>query len=225
MSHFRWSSGVCTHKGNVRERNEDAALDGGDSGLWVVADGMGGHDRGDLASRLLIERLADVPGSDSLDGCVMQISDAAEETNRELLNQDHGDNVSGTTMVALTVAQGSCACVWIGDSRAYRCRGRSIRQVTEDHTEEHGSSVLTRAIGASDYLELDVRNVAVSDGDLFVLCTDGLYSELSDQEIAELLVSSATPQQAARRLVESARQGTGNDTVTAWVVEFEARNG
>jgi serine/threonine protein phosphatase PrpC len=225
MSRFRWSSGVCTHRGNVRERNEDAALDGGDSGLWVVADGMGGHDRGDLASRLLIERLADVPGSGSLDDYILQISDAADEVNRELLDQEHGDNVSGTTMVALSVAQGNCACVWIGDSRAYRCRDGSIKQVTEDHTEEQGSSVLTRAIGAGDYLELDVRNVALSDGDLFVLCTDGLYSELSDQEIAELLMSSKTPQQAARRLVESARQGTCNDNVTALVVEFEAQNG
>ncbi len=224
MSRLRWSSGMYSHAGNVRERNEDSGLDQSATGLWAVADGMGGHAHGDRASQLLIERLTEVPAaSDGLDALIADVSDAAAQANQALVEEQSSHAVSGTTLVALAVADDQGACLWVGDSRAYRLRDGQLQQLTRDHTEAPTSHVLTRAIGAQDRLEVDVRTVQLSDGDKYLLCSDGLHGELDDQQIAATLAQSASStQQAARRLVERALQGECADNVTALVVEFEA---
>jgi len=204
---FRWISAAATHVGKVRQVNEDAMLERGDIGLWAVADGMGGHHAGDVASSSIVNILGEMHPSNRLSAYVDEVEDRILAINERLrrMAAEHEDNRTiGSTIVAMLAQDSHCAFLWAGDSRVYRSRDDQCVQITRDHSqveemvqqglilredaEQHpAANIITRAVGASDNLYIDVDIEELMDGDTYLLCSDGLYKHITDEEIAELL--------------------------------------
>jgi len=230
----RLTSSALTHRGTVRERNEDAYVDRGDIGLWAVADGAGGHESGDVASAAVIAALADLPNGLSAAELLAQVRLRLGAVHLDL--QRHAENgarqgIAATTAVVLMARGEHCACLWAGDSRAYLLRDGALSQLTRDHsvvqelveagmlapeaTEGHPqANVITRAIGAEGPLELDKVSARITPGDLLLLCSDGLFKALPEREIESRLSGGDEPEQ----LIEAALAAGAKDNVTAVVV-------
>jgi PPM family protein phosphatase len=225
--------------GRARSENQDACgafCDAQGNRLFVVADGMGGHQGGATASRICVQTLgrtfetAAAPLRQRLHDGIVDASDAIHAAAEE----DPSLGEMGTTVVALTLGtDGDAWVAWVGDSRMYRLRAGAIERLTEDHSiiaelvrrsiirpEEAAShprrSELLRCIGPSTQLEVDLKRVDVADGDRFLLCSDGLWGHVGDSEIASI-VSSETPERAVTRLVELANQRGGLDNITVQI--------
>ena len=234
-SGFTWRSASSTSKGNVRGQNEDALLDKPDAGLWVVADGMGGHNAGDVASRMIVDALKNLTRRASPSAQVDEVETRLREVNRHLyeesLNTQAG--MSGSTIVALLALERHCLSIWAGDSRVYRSREGSIEQITRDHSEAQelrdggaedsadaaASNVITRAVGGSQELFLDIELRELRNHDRYLLCSDGLYRELSDADMAHHLTGN-DPEGACKALMKQALSGTCSDNVSVIVVQF-----
>lgn len=234
-----WSSAGRTDTGKVRARNEDAFLDQPQQGLWVVADGMGGHQAGDLASRLIVESLAELPEGLDFEDRLDALRDCLHRLNRHLsmgltLTAETPDLLVGSTVVALLAEGSRVACVWAGDSRCYLLRGRQLFQLSRDHSllqqlvEERGMSpaeaaqqpgahALTRAIGAAEELQLDILELESLPGDVFLLCSDGLYQDL-DHDLLTAALLRPSPQLALQRLFELALLGPARDNLSGVVI-------
>ena len=238
-SQFRWTSGSRTDAGLVRPINEDACLDQPERGLWAVADGMGGHMVGDFASRMAVEALSNVQPPRSLEEFVAATEARLQTVNQQLRAEAATRNVAriGSTVVVLLACERYCAYLWAGDSRIYLFRRGRLTLLSRDHSvlEELKSrgavpsdsgirrvahSRITRAVGAVDELDLDGDLVEVEDGDVFLLCSDGLSNELSEQEITDALLPGNC-RQASEALVEAALRAGGNDNISAVVVRAE----
>lgn len=232
-------SGMSSATGKVRKANEDRVFAG--ARLFVVADGMGGHAAGDVASALAVERFAGLDDRGDL---------RPEDIRRELMHanddilsaarQDVGRVGMGSTVAGIALAWVAGSAHWVvfhvGDSRVYRLTTHEFVQLTTDHTEvaelvasgfvdraqalTHPSRhVLTRALGSEPAPEPDLLMLPPSQGEVFLLCSDGLTQELPDAEIADVLRAKASPQQAATALVDRAVERGGRDNVSVVVVE------
>ena len=236
---FRWTSASQSHAGLVREINEDACLEQPERGLWAVADGMGGHALGEFASRLAIRSLIDLPVPQSLEQYVHDAHARLQSANRRLRSEAAQRDVPviGTTIAALLASGHHCACLWAGDSRIYLFRAGRLRLLTRDHSQveaarsRHRSSsddtllrppanLITRALGAEDTLEIDRATVEVLDGDVFLLCSDGLSNEVSELAMEQALLPGNC-RQASQALIDLALQRGGHDNITAVVVRAE----
>lgn len=236
---FRWTSASCTHIGLVRQLNEDACLDQAERGLWAVADGMGGHTLGDLASRLVIESLNQLPPAASLERFMLDASDRLQTVNRQLRAEAASRNahIIGSTVIVLLTHGSQCGYLWAGDSRLYLYRDTRLRQISRDHSqiEELKSkanisdddaithiarNLITRAVGVADTLELDEETMEVIDGDMFLLCSDGLTNEVSEQEIRGAL-SSRNCRQAAEALIGMALEKGGRDNISVVIARAD----
>jgi len=237
LSPLRFDVSSVTHAGKVRERNEDSCLVRTDIGLWAVADGMGGHEAGDLASRILVESLDAIEqpeaALDLLEQCETQIFDA----NQQIMDLSRARNGAtiGTTAAVLLVRDKHYACVWAGDSRVYLVSGGAIKQVSRDHTEVEElvaagtlsrkdaeswpNNVITRAIGATEELELEVVTGGADAGDVFVICSDGLTKHLADDEILQF-AAGRNARAACEAMLELALERGGLDNVTVVVVRL-----
>jgi len=236
-----WHSACATDAGKVRTVNEDACLDLPELGLWVVADGMGGHEAGDVASHMIIEHLRQISEPYDLNSFVSEAQRRLLEVNRslrEMATQQYSSATIGSTVVVLLAYDRQCACLWVGDSRIYRLRNDKLEQMTKDHSmveeyideglmrpEEANNSrvanVLTRAVGAEDELGIDLRIVDMQDGDSFLLCSDGLYREVSHEEIAELMTNQDDCVTMTNNLLERALNKGAKDNVTVTVVQIK----
>lgn len=227
-----WQSTHRSNKGLVRQINEDACLDRPEIGLWVVADGMGGHAAGDLASQAIVDALRSIEPSESLGLMADGVKQRLLEVNQELQleSKNRGGEIIGSTVVALLEHQGRCIYLWAGDSRIYLYRRGDIRQLSRDHSEveeliaqgivSHDqadscpiSNYITRAVGADNELELDAEIIEPCTGDLFLLCSDGLNKEVADDEIARVLERFPL-QEAAERLLALSLERGARDNVT-----------
>lgn len=233
-----WRSAARTDTGKVRARNEDAFLALPEQGLWVVADGMGGHQNGALASRLIVEQLAE-PSTGDLQQRLVELRKRLHGLNRRLgqeltVTAAQPDPVIGSTVVALLIDGDHAACVWAGDSRCYLWRGSRLYQLSRDHSllqqlideqqlspseaaRHPAAHALTRAIGASDELKLEILELDVLPGDAFLLCSDGLYQGLSADELGAAL-NLPSPQLTLNRLFQQALAGPARDNLSAVVV-------
>lgn len=233
-----WRSAARTDTGKVRARNEDAFLALPEQGLWVVADGMGGHQNGALASRLIVEQLAE-PSAGDLPQRLAELRKRLHELNRRLgqeltVTAAHPDPVIGSTVVALLIEGDRAACVWAGDSRCYLWRGSRLYQLSRDHSllqqlideqqlspaeaaRHPAAHALTRAIGASDELKLEILELDILPGDAFLLCSDGLYQGLSADELGAAL-NLPSPQLTLNRLFQQALDGPARDNLSAVVI-------
>jgi len=233
---LHWSSASISHVGMVRKLNEDACLELAVRGIWAVADGMGGHAAGDFASRSVVDALATLPDPASLGEGVSAVHERLQAVNTRLAAEARrrGEKVIGSTAVVLLAYGTHAVVVWAGDSRAYRYRQDGLKQLTRDHSQVEelvaqglisrqqalhypGSNVITRAVGVMEPLELDSEMLTVHEGDIFLLCSDGLYNEVSDSEIGEALATGDC-QYACKVLVERALARGARDNVTVVVV-------
>ncbi len=233
-----WVSTARTDVGKVRNHNEDALLERPDIGLWVVADGMGGHSAGDLASGMIVERLADLRQADNLNQFLDEAEQIVTEVNSELreIARQRQAHMIGSTIVSLLALSRHAICMWAGDSRMYRLRTSRFEQVNQDHAlvaelTERGvitpeqavnhpqGNLVTRAVGASDALHLDLEIIQLRPGDRILLCSDGLDKEVSDEEIQQAM-REYPDAGFVEPLVELALQRGSRDNVTVVGVEI-----
>jgi len=233
---IRWRSAGGSDAGNVRSFNEDAFLDMPERQLWAVADGMGGHAAGDVASSEVIASLANISASEKLNTASGLVAGAILRANDQLrlMGRERGkDVVIGTTIVAATARANRMAFLWAGDSRGYRLRGSVLTQLTNDHdllsdmTAKNApqeliasvmqSNVVARAVGAHDKLEIDEVRVAVQPSDVYLLCSDGLYKEVSEDRIRNIL-KETDPARSAALLIDAALKSGARDNVTVIVM-------
>jgi serine/threonine protein phosphatase PrpC len=210
-------------------------LDRPDLGLWVVADGMGGHNAGDVASNMIVQALAGITRHSMLSAQLDEVEDRLRGVNENLYREslDNQAGMSGSTIVALLAFERHCLSIWAGDSRAYRSRQGALEQITRDHSEAQemldasgvqlpeaiASNVITRAVGGAQELFLDIELRELRNHDRYLLCSDGLYRELSDADMGHHLTGN-DPEGACRALMKQALSGTCSDNVSAIVVQF-----
>jgi serine/threonine protein phosphatase PrpC len=233
--------GAGTHVGRVRTLNEDRYVARADTGVFVVADGMGGHDNGEVASSIIVRLMDAVAPAQSAAALLADVEAKVIQANRQVLDyaREHGKAMVGSTLAALLIHSGFYACLWSGDSRVYLIRAGMLTQLSRDHTEardlvESGMltpeeaavwprrNVLTRAIGAAPEPELEMEQGPVQTGDVFVLCSDGLTNHVADGEIHRL-AAGAPPQEAVKALIALALERGGTDNVTVVVVACRER--
>jgi serine/threonine protein phosphatase PrpC len=225
----------ASHPGAVRGENEDAFLARGGEGFWLVADGMGGLDDGQWASRTLAMALAEAPLSGDLERDAATVSEVIRHANFQIFQEStERQNHMGSTAVALLVRGARFAVVWAGDSRLYLWRDGALNQVTVDHTQvqqlvtagyltrkeaaDHPMShVLARAVGTHAELETETRVGEVRAGDLFLLCSDGLPRVLDDEEIAREL-QAGNPAAMVERMLAIALGRGSPDNVTIMTI-------
>ncbi|MEO8475900.1 MAG: Stp1/IreP family PP2C-type Ser/Thr phosphatase [Actinomycetota bacterium] len=224
--------GVATDIGRVREGNEDSYLV--DPPLYAVADGMGGHRGGEVASELALETIESLfrEGATTLVEQVRQANRAVFARSQE----DRAVSGMGTTLTAAHVEGGAVRLAHVGDSRAYLLRAGALRQLTDDHTlvnrmvkageiteseaEVHPHrNVLTRSLGTEAEVHIDEEQVPLMDGDRVLLCSDGLFGMVAEDQIQAILEAEPAPQRAADRLIKAANRAGGVDNITAIVLD------
>ncbi|MFK7752225.1 MAG: PP2C family serine/threonine-protein phosphatase [Sedimentitalea sp.] len=235
LSPFRYNA--KTHVGLKRKVNEDAVLALPEHDIWVVSDGMGGHDAGDFASRLIADSIAMIPPGLDPTARMHALRDAIIQAHRIITQEasTRGRGVIGATVAALMVANGHFVGLWAGDSRIYRLRGGAIEMLTTDHSavaafvaagqmtwdeaEQHPhSNAITRAVGVGDDLELDKIRGEVARGDRFLICSDGL-TKYATFRILQDTLESYPIETVSDRLIQIALTGGGADNITAIVVD------
>lgn len=226
---------ASTDIGKVRERNEDSFIV--HDPLFAVADGMGGHLGGEVASNLALDTMEKLfeQGTTDLAGLVQQANRAVLE--RSLL--DRTVTGMGTTLTAVLVEADRVRLAHVGDSRAYLFREGRLELLTEDHTVVHEMvvsgeitqeeaeihphrSILTRVIGVEPDVDIDEAVLAALPGDRLLLCTDGLTGMITEGRIREILAAAPEPEDAARRLVRAANRAGGVDNITVLVIDLAA---
>lgn len=228
-------SGWKTHTGLQRVHNEDSLAAEPDLGLWVVADGMGGHEHGEVASELARETIVnEVRAGRSL-------ADGLAEANRRVFEASH-DKPSrlpmGTTVAAAHLNGNECQIAWVGDSRVYLWNDGALKQLTEDHSyvqelvqkglitsaqaRRHPQrNVVTQALGVSkpESIQAEHCDLIFQPGMRLLLCSDGLTEEVDDETIAGILADGESAQATVERLVQAALDGGGSDNVSVIVVD------
>lgn len=229
---MRIEVGSATDIGRVRERNEDSILV--EPPLYVVADGMGGHRGGDVASQVAVETMEQLEGNDR--GSLADHVRGANHAVWERSNEDQRLSGMGTTLTAVRFDGDAVALAHVGDSRAYLMRDGSLRKLTTDHTlvermlrsgeiteaeaEVHPHrNVMTRALGTDEQVEVDEDSVSLTDGDRLLLCSDGLTGMVTEDQILAILEHSDGAQQTADRLVKAANRAGGIDNISVIVLD------
>ncbi|CAB4331076.1 unannotated protein [freshwater metagenome] len=235
MTRFAW--GAASDTGRVRQANEDSFLVV--DGLFAVADGMGGHQAGEVASHLALESLQSGFTAAGTDVLVRSVEDA----NRILVERSTADPElagMGTTLVAMALVEASgrdaIGVVNVGDSRLYLLSDGNLAQITEDHSlvatmERQGRltaaeaavhpqrNILTRALGIDGTVLVDSWEILPVIGDRYLICSDGLFNEVDESRIAATLRRLADPNEASRELIRLANEGGGRDNITCVIVD------
>ncbi len=240
-NNFEWISSCWSHVGCIRTLNEDAWLEMVDNHLWVVADGMGGHRAGDVASRTIIDYVRNVAFDSSFGKFAENVQNQIIAAHQSLVDLGRRlGQIAGSTVVALLGDGRHGLVMWAGDSRAYLYRQGALRQVTRDHSyveellargeilpEEVSShpqaNVITRAVGAGNSLYLDKEILELLDGDIILLCSDGLYKELDDAVICSIIMKSHSPATMVQNFINSCVEHGARDNVTVAVVKVVER--
>ncbi|MDB5918103.1 MAG: Serine/threonine protein phosphatase [Massilia sp.] len=237
-SRLRWTSAALTDVGLVRSRNEDCFLAQPARGVWAVADGMGGHAFGDIASRMVVESIDLIGAPDKLSDFVAIAREQIVKVNRQLRDEAQARRVTvmGSTVVVLLACGDELACLWAGDSRIYLYRNARLQQLTRDHSQAEElrargaapglevsaaiANMITRAVGAADTIDVDVATLDAIDGDMLLLCSDGLSNPVGEPAIAGALALGDCTR-AAQALVALALANGGRDNITVVVVRAE----
>ena len=239
---IRATSGVTTHVGQVRDGNEDnyVSIDG----LYFVADGMGGHSAGEVASEIAVRILQEVYTDPKVRvSSPGLLADAISTANTAIFMEamhDSSKTGMGTTLTGLAVTNGpdnQIVVANVGDSRTYLWRHGELRQVTKDHSHvqtlvDRGAitraearvhfqrNIVLRAMGIESWVDIDTFPMTVEDGDRYIMCSDGLVDEADDDEIETEIRLSVSVQDLADRLVDLANRNGGRDNITVVVVDF-----
>ena len=251
------SSASATHKGLRRSANEDSLSVREDLGLYVVADGMGGHAAGEVASRVVVEGIVafvnatvamspdqtwPIPFDPKQSANANRLRAGFQMGNRRIATQiASSSELTGmaTTAVAVLIDAEIGTLAHVGDSRVYRLRERQLERLTRDHSwvEEQirvgalseaaarthpWRNIVTRALSGSDDLEVDIKEIPLRQGDRLLLCSDGVFTVLSDDQIGEALRRETDLDSLCHALIQGANDGGGPDNVTAVVLEVDA---
>lgn len=228
-----FKSSATTHVGMVRKVNQDAYAERSDIGVWVVADGMGGHEAGEIASATVTDHIKALSPADTIEDLLGAVESAIMAANQQLLDMaDAYDSqrVPGSTVVVLIIKDDRGAIVWAGDSRIYRLRDKTITQLTRDHShvqdlveqgvileseaESHPmANVITRAVGISEPLELESRWIDVSPDDHYLLCSDGLSRLVTNDELQSMMDNDDS-EEVTQSLLHTALVRGARDNVT-----------
>ena len=238
--------GFGTDRGRNRSRNEDSLFVDMERGLFIVADGMGGHRAGEVASRVAVETISEhfhsVPLPRKPSKIEQDMKEALQRANEEIFNRSYLlDDLRGmgTTVVVALIYSEKIYLAHAGDSRAYLLRQGNLQQLTEDHSvtsrmvregnltreeakDHHLHSALYRALGQDVTLEVDTNTYDYQAGDTLILCSDGLTDMIEDDEIMDVLYTFASPQQACDQLISRANTKGGRDNITVIIVQFGA---
>jgi protein phosphatase len=235
------TSYAITHRGAVRQLNEDSHAEVNSHNLWIVADGMGGHEAGEVASQLVVDVVRAKAQAMSLNELSFtHIIEAIEEANKQLndYSTQYLDNkTAGSTVTALFIKDNKYYILWVGDSRAYLLRNASLEQISRDHSQVNDlidegiisvegaknhplSNVITRAVGVTDEVQVDLIKGDIQKGDIFLLCSDGLTGELSDKEIC-LALEPKSIIDSGMALMHSSLVRGAKDNVTCILVRYD----
>jgi len=237
-----WDSAANTNVGMVRKVNEDSILARPEIGLWAVADGMGGYERGDVASKMIVQNLELVEDSVGLVEIVDKVEDSLIAVNQQILEYaeimlDNG--MLGSTIVTLIIRGSVGICLWVGDSRLYRYRQGELTQLSTDHSrveeliqqgrltpeeaENHPeSNVITRAVGVDSDFCVDINVFNVHIGDSFLLCSDGLYNMLKKDDIIkhfEAQTNDSNMDKIVASLIDAACDNGAPDNVSIIIIK------
>lgn len=245
--------GYITDKGKIRENNEDSCLADESLRVFIVADGVGGQNAGEIASGIAIEEISGYLKENfnekrSSGRYIFRcINEGMKRANEKIISkslEDESFSKMATTAVVLMIRKGVAYISNIGDSRAYLLRDGRLKKLTEDHTmanklvregkltEEEVEflaqkqlvlnmfSTITRALGDVSGVEADNFTIKIEADDQFILCTDGLYGEVEDEKIAEIVLDADTAQDACGRLAEAANANGGRDNITAIIIKI-----
>ena len=235
--------------GMKRQSNEDAYVvllppktPAGVDGVLVVADGMGGHEAGEVASAMAVQAVVDELGEPNAqhDAYPGALGELVERANAEIVASAQGDRRGmGTTMTMAVVEDTRMHLAHVGDSRAYLLRGGELRQLTDDHSwvseqvrqgrltpaeaaTHPRRNLLTKALGAAPSVAVDTQTIDLEEGDLILLCSDGLHGVVSDESIQELLQRAGDLNASCKRLVQAANERGGPDNVTVVLARVSA---
>lgn len=234
----RWHSAEQTDPGIVREINEDSIMSNSRAGLWAVADGMGGHEAGNVASNMIVSSLRELLAERRLDDYVNAIENCLIDVNRRIIEYAeimHDGRMLGSTVASLVIHGKVGACLWVGDSRLYRYRDNELTQLTRDHShveellqqgaigpdeaENHpDNNVITRAVGAAEELYVDVNVFDTRIGDTYMLCSDGLYNVVDRENIIYCL-NNFSAEEAVSSLISKALENGAPDNVSVIIVK------
>ncbi|MCH8498323.1 MAG: protein phosphatase 2C domain-containing protein [Marinobacter sp.] len=229
-----------THRGGVRAHNEDAYFESPESGVWVVADGMGGYQAGDVASQMVCDTVAGELRRLDADVSVSGLEQALQLANQRIRTygqQNLEGKTLGCTVVALLIHDGVYHLLWAGDSRCYLARRGQVQQLSRDHSQvadmvDQGllspeeadkhplAHVITRALGVEDDIALDYRTGHTQPGDQFLLCSDGVSKEFSEEEFAGFF-SDGNIEDASLAIMHAALVNKCSDNITCIIVNLE----
>ncbi|MEO6237723.1 MAG: type VI secretion system-associated protein TagF [Vicinamibacterales bacterium] len=223
-------SAAASDMGRARTNNEDGYIERPEAGIWAVADGMGGHSHGEVASRMVCDALADFPMDgtfeEAIDAAIRRVQDVNDHLVRSSMHAELTDR-SGSTVVVLLVRGTQSAVLWAGDSRVYRWRGGTLEQLTRDHSlaELEGSSplessVITRAVGIEADLVVDVQRHSVLPHDRFLLCSDGLTRVVPEAAISQWM-ANPDARAAVDGLIQATLDAGAPDNVTVLIAETQ----
>lgn len=227
-------SAGASDAGPARAENQDNFLDRTDLGVWAVADGLGGHYRGDRASRMVVDVLASLEPAATVSAALGMAMTGLERVNEDLCRsatETQGGALSGSTVVLLSIRQQEWGVLWAGDSRAYLLRAGVLSALTRDHSAgmtessqppspepQPSTGVVTRAIGAEATLLLEQSSGMLDAGDRFLLCSDGLHGTLSHAALLGVLQANPEPRAAVDSLLAAATAAGAKDNITAVVI-------
>lgn len=233
----RYNYTAKTHIGLVRRINEDSVLALPDHDIWLVSDGMGGHEAGDFASQTIVDTVATIPTGLEPGDREQALKQAIQQAHQKILTEaeTRGRGVIGATVVALMMTGNEYVGIWAGDSRIYRLRDEVIELLTTDHSavaamvvagkltwdeaEKHMlSNAITRAVGVGDDLELETVRGQVQTGDRYLVCSDGL-SKYATFEIVQNALRDLPLETVSDDLIEIALNGGGADNITVVTVD------
>jgi type VI secretion system protein ImpM len=237
-SRIDWRSSAHSTIGKKRKINEDALLERPEIGLWAVADGMGGHRSGDVASSAVVEALGTLSAIENLETLIGNVIECLHGVNTDLITMADTlgpGQIIGTTVVVMLSVGERCASIWAGDSRLYCLRDGDLSQLTHDHSlaaklshQEISApndlantvydNIITRALGAEPELRVDTITFEAKRGDIYLLCSDGLTRELTSREIADILGRGGCDE-SSQRLIDLALERGARDNVTVIVVQ------
>lgn len=232
-------SSTGSHVGNVRKLNEDSYFASDEGQIWCIADGMGGYEAGEVASAMVVDAVAKIEPQNSFSDSVSVLNAAIQKVNNALTVErtvGRDNRIMGCTALAVTIVENECCCLWAGDSRLYLYRDQCLYQMSRDHSvvqdlvdrgvlaqedmQNHPQShIITRAVGIDGNLELDSVSFDVMAGDLLLMCSDGLYGEMSAQDIMSAIMEHQNGRDITENLINQVLSGPARDNVTVSVIE------
>lgn len=232
---FHITSNGVTHTGHVRTRNEDSILLLPEENLWIVADGMGGHQAGDFASQTITQNLGLFKQQQSVDDSILLLEENVINSNTIIRRKSEKlgkATTIGSTVVCLHIWRNYAFTFWAGDSRLYRFRNNNFERLTEDHSyveelvkmgkieardaESHpAANVVLKAVGIDDTLRMDFDYFELLENDIYIICSDGLYKDMEEEKIKPVIqANTADMDSLAQALLVSSLNAGGTDNTS-----------